>query len=236
MVDAKRRVQPRRHDRPCRRRAQDRVAVVQKSVDPGLFAVPPERRAHEQGPIAAGSLGLHVGGIPGTHLAGQRANAARRLSFGLQNARLERDLGADYGLPQPFAEGSRRRYLRVHARRLGVVAGGGPQPGHGAVIRSAEHHAGSAFGQGDQEIVRVGEAVGVSNHHADIVKRHPRHLLARVLDHHEAPLHRQVAAVLGDLYNPFDHSGGPGSRTRPRISTDTLRVPRFLSWLNETRI
>ena len=45
-----------------------------------------------------------------------------------------------------------------------------------------------------------------------------------------------VAAVLGDLYDPFDHFGGPGSRTRPRISTDTLRVPRFLSWLNETRI
>src|SRR5690606_25314003 len=58
----------------------------------------------------------------------------------------------------------------------------------------------------------------------DVVERHAAKLRAAGLDHEEAAVEREMSTVLRDLDDAADHEGGPGSRTRPRMSTETLRA------------
>src|SRR3546814_4536990 len=57
-----------------------------------------------------------------------------------------------------------------------------------------------------------------------VVERHPPQFLTLGLDDHEPAMDGEIPSVLGNFDDAADHFGGPGSLTRPSVSTVTLRA------------
>lgn len=67
------------------------------------------------------------------------------------------------------------------------------------MVPAAEHPTDSPVGQLDQQVVTVGQPVGIGDCHADVVERDARHFAPLFLDQHEA-LQRLLGAQRMERY------------------------------------
>ena len=84
------------------------------------------------------------------------------------------------------------------------------QHSNGIVIRSAQHERRTAFGESHQEVVGIGQSMGICDDGSDVVERDLPKLLAfaiGVADNQKAPMHEQVAPVIRDFDDATYHDG-----------------------------
>lgn len=86
-----------------------------------------------------------------------------------------------------------------------------PQHGDRVVIGCAKYQNHTPFGQSDQKVVGIRQAMTVGDDDTNIVKWNPPHFAAIGTNDHEAARQRKVPVIGCYFDNSTDHDNGPGS-------------------------
>ena len=106
----------------------------------------------------------------------------------------------------------RSRPLGLNALGLYMVAIQRQQHADGVVVGSTQHKGRTPLCQRHQQVVGVGQAVGIGNDGSNVIQRDLPQLFAlafRVFHHHEAAVHKQVPSVVCDFDDAAYHGGQP---------------------------